>query len=292
MKTQRRQILKGAAALTAASAITPAGTAFAAVTGSDFDEHVARIRNTLVQHLSAGGYTQIDAAPLVTENHDFNGGLRYDADAVPAADGQFLIQPSARVADISEKNRHDVLPMFHIVRFDRQANHSIADSLKEGLNTLTGPLELDAERLAFVSVPAFEEYRSVLEENGIDWAKQVYIRDDQEARSAKDGSGYFQNPGDKNAPVLLTAGTHYCLDDTRPDGKFSHPVPSSMTEIGELVLEPETSEAAGFGLERLAYAQTGSIPSWEDRLVDLLSEIDAASAGDAAPPAKALYENG
>lgn len=290
MKTQRRQILKGAAALTAASALNPARTALAAISNSAFNEHVDRIRDTLLQHLSAKGYNLIDAAPLVTENHDFNGGLQFDTSTIPTADGRLLVQPSARVDDISQKNRHDVLPIFHILRFDRKAGQSIADGLNEGMNTLTGPLALDPARLAFVSVSAFEAYRPVLEKHGIDWAKQVYIRDDQEARKAKDGSGFFQYPGNDSAPLLLTAGTHYCLDDACSEDKLSYPVTSTMTEIGELLLDPEVPMAAGFGLERLAYAQSGTIPTWEDRLIDLLSEIEAASAGKTTPPAKALFE--
>ncbi|MEP3275696.1 MAG: hypothetical protein ABJN26_08050 [Stappiaceae bacterium] len=292
MKTQRRQILKGAAALTAASALNPTRTAFAAIANTDFNEQVKRVQNILLRHLSAQGYIEIESSPLVTENHDFNGGLQFDTSTIPAAHGQIVVQPSARIGDISQKNRHDVLPIFHILRFDRLVNQSVSDGLKDGLNTLTGPLELDVERLVFVSVPAFEAFRSVLEESGIDWARQVYLRDDQEARHAKDGSGYFQYPGNDNAPLLLTAAAHYCLDDKRPDGKLSYPVPSNMTEIGELLLDPENLISAGFGIERLAYAQSGSIPSWEDRLVDLLSEIEAASAGRTTPPAKVLFEKG
>lgn len=290
MKSARRQFLKGAAALTAASAVPAASGAAAFEGDSPFDNNAEGVRAGLLDHFSSLGYEQSPPATFVTDDYTFNGGLRYDDSGVPPASGQIFVQPSARVEDITQKNRHDVLPLFHILRIDRFNTQSVEDGINTIFSALTDALNLDPDRMLFVSVPALEQYRSALEAKGIDWTSQVHIRNEAAARKALDGSGYFRDPTNKNLPPQVTAGIYYCLDQMCPDTELTYPVQTNATEIGELILEPSIAAAAGFGIERLAYAQSGSIRSWEEQIIHLFSAIEAAGKGKPVPPARNLFE--
>jgi len=251
-----------------------------------------RVAASIVSHLSKKGYRQVKAAPLVNGDGAFNGGLRYDETGVLDTPATFVVQPCARTADIAEKDRVDILPFFHIIRFDGNPGESRADAFAHAVGVLTGPLGLDPARLAFVSIPSFEGLKPHAGKAGVDWERRVVLRDPDAAFAAGDGSGIFRHPGDRTFPAIPTAGIYYWIGQGAPAPVATHPLPAAWTEIGELVIAENGSASFALGLERLAFAVTGRIPTWDEQLPRLMAQIERDSPGGKTPPGKAIFTKG
>jgi hypothetical protein len=292
MKIPRRGLLKQGA-LFAAAMMLPQTVAnrVAAQQGASTAD-VGRIEASIVTHFSNKGFRQVGPAPLVTENFGFNGGLRYDDTGVLEAPASFVVQPCARTADIAERQRGDVLPFFHIFRFDGKPGEDRTDAFAHVFGYLTGPLKLDPASLAFVSIPSFEGLRPHATRAGVDWDRQVVLRDPDAALKAGDGSGIFRHPGDRTLPAIPTAGIYYWVGQGAAAPADTHPLPGAWTEIGELFIAENGGAAFGFGLERLLFAATGEMPTWDEQLPRLLAQIDRDSPRGSPPPGEAMFTKG
>jgi hypothetical protein len=292
MKIPRRGLLKQGALLATALLLPKTGASHAAAATMPSNAEADRVEALIVSHFTKKGYRQAKAAPLVTDDAAFNGGLRYDDTGVLKAAGAFVIQPCARTADIAEKDRVDVLPFFHIVRFDGKPGEDRADAFAHVVGYLFGALGLDPARLAFVSIPSFEGLRPHASKAGVDWERQVVLRDPDAALAAGDGSGIFRHPGDHMLPAIPTAGIYHWVGDGAAARAETHPLPGAWTEIGELIIAENGGAAFGFGLERLLFAATGKMPTWDEQLPRLLAQIDRDSPHGSPPRGKAMFTKG
>lgn len=286
VKFERRQFLRGSAYLAASFALpqsmpVPAMAAEALKSGG-----ATTVEKSLPAFFSAKGYRTIAAKSLVTNRPEFNGGLRYDETGTVDMPGRMIVQPCARLSDISEKIRPDILPLFHIFRCNAHPGQNKADLFASSLAYLTGPLQLDPTRLAIVSIPPFAQIRATLPEAGVDWDRQIHLRDPDAALKAGDGSGIFRHPGPDYVPAMPTAGLYYRLDDGAGDPPKVHPLPAAWTEIGEFMMADNGTAFIAFGVERLHLASAGTIPSWNEQLPNLLNRI-RQDAGNGALPSGA-----
>jgi hypothetical protein len=289
MKIPRRGLLKGSAVLAATMLLPNRARLHAATPGMGPSPEVEHAEATLVSYLSGKGYRQITPAPFVTGDDSFNGGLRYDDSGIAETPGTFFIQPCARTSDIADRHRKDVLPIFHILRFDGKPGEDRSDAFMLLMGCLEGSLHLDPARLAFVSIPSFKGLRPQVAKTGMTWDRQVIIREPGDALNAGDGSGFFRHPGDKAAPAIPTAGLYYWVGAGGPKPLTTYPLPATWTEIGELFIAEKGLASFGLGIERLAYAATGKMPTWNAQLSRLHAQIDRASAPGAPPSGKAMF---
>lgn len=259
MTIARRHFLQGGALL-ALSTLMPK-TLYAATAGG-FEAAYDRIQSGVLGYFGSQGYRQVAAAPIATGDAGFNEGRRYDETGVLKATAEMVVQPCERVADRAEQDRTDVLKTFNIFGASSLPGANAGDRFVQMMGTLTGPVGLDPARLAFVSVPAFGELRPAVQKVGLDWDRQVILRDAEEARTAGDGSGHFRHPDPKVAFEAPSAGIHYWVGaGPVPDAETSYPLSKGWTEIGEFVLDPEPSATSfGLGMERLVLASTGQWP--------------------------------
>jgi len=289
MKAPRRNVLKSGA-LIAASLLLPRTVSAGpdsrvSVCGDGFTQ----VNGALLAYFAALGLKEIPPSPIVTGDQGFNGGLRHDDTGVLDPPGHMVVQPCARISDISEKHRQDILPLFHIFRGNGLPGQNREDAFSHVMGYLTGPLQLDPTRLAIVSIPPFEDLRPLAEKSGIDWAHQVVLRDADMALNAGDGSGIFRHPGDARVPAIPTAGLYYWVGDGPAHPARKHPLPAMWTEIGELFIAEKSGAAFAFGAERLVLASSGAVPTWDHQLDRLLAQIDRDSAGGPVPAGKAIF---
>ena len=288
LPTSRRIVLKAGAALGAGLALPHAVIA----AGDDATEATAefeRVRSALVGGFSADGFREIEPQPIVTGNDGFNGGLRYDDSHSGIRANTMLVQPCARVSDIAEKGRAGVLPMFHIFRCNLHASEGPDASLARALDFLDSLKGLETARLGFVSVPELERLRPLLVRAGVDWDRQVFLRDPKAAFEAGDGSGYFRHPGDDSLSEIRTVGVYYSTG-RGPAKTGTYPLPASWIEIGEVSVDSEAHFGLGFGVERLALASSGTAPTWNSQLKRLFAQIDRDGGSGARPPGRAAFE--
>jgi hypothetical protein len=288
----RRGLLKQGVLFATAMLLPQTAAKRAAAQAAPSGGETGRIEASLGSYFSKKGYRQIKAAPLVTGDAGFNGGLRYDDTGVFDTPATFVIQPCARTADIAEKDRVDVLPLFHIVRVDGKPGEDRADAFAHVVGYLTGPLNLDPARLAFVSIPSFEGLRPHAAKAGMDWERQVVLRDPGAALAAGDGSGIFRHPGKPALPAIPTAGIYYWVGQGAAAPAETHPLPDAWTEIGELFIAENGGASLGFGLERLAFAATGKMATWNEQLPRLMAQIERDSPHGTTPAAKAMFMKG
>ena len=251
-----------------------------------FAEAFASVRQKTLDYHRDLGYQLVEPKSLLTGD-SFNGGLRYDESGTldDAPDRAMIVQDCARIADIGERERHDILPYFHIFGCQCRNHHDRARIMAETLEFLLGPVGLDPKRLALVSVDGLSNYRDLLAGFGIDWQHQVVIRDAEAARAAGDGSGHFRPKGHPHQPDVVTAGVHTWMGEGPAPSVTSYPLPDRWTEIAEMGLAADSGIVNGIGLERLVYATTGLWPGWEEQRKLLLAQIEAeASASGAALP--------
>ena len=130
------------------------------------------------------------------------------------------------------------------------------------------------------------------EKAGVDWGRQVVLRDPDTALKAGDGSGIFRHPGKPELPAIPTAGIYYWVGDGTAAPAETHPLPGGWTEIGELFIAEKGGASFGFGLERLAFAATGKIATWDEQLPRLMAQIERDSPRGTTPAGKAMFTKG
>ena len=227
---------------------------------------------------------------LIT-GHAFNEGLRYDDSGTLAnmLNGEMIVQDCARIEDITLRGHHDVLPYFHIFSCNRRADTERRQTIGEIVDFLITAAGLAPEQIGLVSISALQDYRDLLTKRGIDWERQVFIRDTEEAKAAGDGSGYFRPKNHPEQPEEITAGLYVWLGEGQAPALDSYPLPAQWTEIAEVALDPDSALAYGLGLERLVYAKTGLKPSWHDRRGHLLAQVETEAAETGAPLPQGYY---
>ncbi len=234
------------------------------------------------------GLAKAEPMPIVVQRSEFNGGLLYDESHSDMPKGSYLLQPCARIDDVEKKGRTGVLPMFHIARLDWPDGTSIEQGVINSMALLKDGLGLDTAKIAMVGTPTLDQYKPILENAGID-NRRIVIRSQQEAKSAGNGSGVFRHPDD-DAIEFVTAGIYLWLPDSPPASVNAYPLSDDWLEIGEISLDLSFPLGAGFGLERLLFAQGGEFPDWETQKQQLLEKIDQESAGE-VPAGRAIFAN-
>ncbi len=272
MALNRRKVVQfGTAA--AFSAVAPQFATGATGDNSAFEAEFAKTIADLQAAFSGLGFAQSEPLPIVTGNTDYNGGLRHDFDQDALPVNAFIVQPLARVADVDEKARPDVLPLFHEVGCHPGADISGRDTTELMLRILTRDFGLDPSRIAFVSVPQADDMRPVLDAMDLPFAEKVLLRDEAEALAARDASGYFF-PDPFGEAHLLTMGVYYRVGDVEEPAPTAYPPSPNWTEIGEIIIGGEAAPLGiSIGAERLTYARTGQFPTWEQRLGALFTQV-------------------
>ena len=289
MQTPRRNVMKGAAALGLSAVLPRSAHSQGAAPAGDFGTVFDEVRTSLLANFAGTGHREIAPAPMVTGTQDFNGGLRYDESDLTVAAGQMVIQPCARTSDIAERYRPDVLSYFHIFASSRLPGTTVTEVFQQALRYLTGTLNLDPARMAFVSIPRFEELRPVLQRDGFDWPRQTFLRDPVLAHAAGDGSGYFRVPRDRAMTTLATVGLYYWIGGAGMDETISYPASPNWTEIGEVGLDDEADFAIGMGVERLVLAANGAFPTWDQGVSELVEHVMREVGPNAPPPGLRLF---
>ncbi|MDP5219581.1 hypothetical protein Q5Y75_20360 [Ruegeria sp. 2205SS24-7] len=287
MTMDRREVIKlGTAAtlgamLPSVALATPQNAAFEA----SYDDVLRRLREAL----GAQGLQEVAPLSILSGNPAYNGGLRHDFDQSALPQGGFVIQPLARVEDIAERHRADVLPIFHEVGCHPPNSLGKADQTRLMIRLLTEGFGLDPSRLAFVSVPDSEDMRPVLDEMGLPYGEKVILRDAEEAFDARDGSGYFF-PDPSGEDFFVTMGVYYRVGDIDEPAPTSYPASANWTEIGEIVIAGETAPLGiSLGAERLALAVSGQFPTWHERLGQLFAQVEQDATGDSEPAGLAAF---
>ena len=288
MGKKRRTILKGGAAIAAASLLPIRALAQNPHRdGSSLDLPTHHLHESMIDFFEGKGFTLVDHQPLVTGNENFNGGLRYDDTEIDTLRGQMAVQPCARIEDIEKKGDRAVLPLFHIFYVRSPVGMTPAASFSMLLDYLVNVAGLARNKFAFVTTTQFKDLLPILHEYGFDPANQVHYRDTDEALAAGDGSGYFRYPGNPDAEPFPTVGLYYrtMVDAAPPD---TYPLPIGWTEIGEASIDDSVSLGFGLGTERVGYAQSGEIPGWRERLFLLYEQVDRHSP-DNPPSGRELF---
>ncbi len=291
LESKRRTLLKGSVALAAATMLPATGQSQATGSTKSLDRPTRDLHEALIGHFKEKGYELFEPASIVTGDESFNGGLRYDETGLHEQAGQMSVQACARVEDIEDKNRADVLPLFHIFYCISQEDTSSAETLAQLLDYLTNDAKLDPGLFAFVTVPEFEPHLPTLEKFGFDTGRQIHFRNSEKAKDVGDGSGYFRFPGNPDAEAFATVGIYVWTGEGTPPKLAEYPPQQGWTEIGEASIDERAEFGFGLGTERLGLAMHGSIPSWQDRLVLLFDQIEMTSAGS-PPPGKDTFANG
>ncbi|MEX0306291.1 MAG: hypothetical protein AB3N12_02790 [Ruegeria sp.] len=250
-----------------------------------FEQEFADTLNRLKAAFSELGFTEAAPLSIATGVNDYNGGLRHDFDQAELPSGAYVIQPLARVADVDEKHRPDVLPLFHEVGC-HPANPDGQATTRLMVGLLTEKFGLDPANIAFVSVPKSDDMRPVLNEIGLSFDEKVLLRDEAEALAARDASGFFF-PDPYSDEYIVTMGVYYRVGDTEEPAPTAYPPSADWTEIGEIVIGGEAAPlGVSIGAERLTYALTGQYPTWDQRLGALFVQIKKEGA---EPPGVAAF---
>ncbi|WP_170411784.1 hypothetical protein [Ruegeria atlantica] len=251
-----------------------------------FEAQFADTLDRLKAAFSNLGFSETQPLSIATGNNDYNGGLRHDFDQNSLPTDQFIIQPLARVGDVDEKARPDVLPLFHEVGCHPGGAASGRDTTQLMLRLLTEEFGLDPARTAFVSVPQAADMRPVLDEMNLPFAEKVLLRDEAEALAARDASGFFF-PDPFGDEYLVTMGVYYRVGDLEEVAPKAYPPSDNWTEIGEIIIGGEVAPLGiSIGAERLTYAMTGQLPTWDQRLGALFTK---AQQDGAEPPGLAVF---
>ncbi|WP_282152327.1 hypothetical protein [Ruegeria atlantica] len=285
MGLNRRKLVQLGTAATASAAL-PRFAIGATGQNEAFEAEFAETLAGLKAAFAKLGFSESQPFSIVTGNVDYNGGLRHDFEQKKLQPNAFVIQPLARVADVEEKNRPDVLPLFHEVGCHPEDAVSGRDTTELMVRLLTEEFSLDPSRIAFVSVPQADDVRSVLDGMNLPFSQKVLLRDEAEALAARDASGYFF-PDPFGEDYLVTMGVYYRVGNQTEPAPESYPPSANWTEIGEIIIGGEAASLGiSIGAERLTYALTGQFPTWDQRLDALFAHIDL---GHAEPPGIAAF---
>ncbi|WP_170562177.1 hypothetical protein [Ruegeria atlantica] len=284
MGLNRRRVVQLGTAATVGTLLPSVGAA-AADQNDTFEQEFENTLNQLRTAFSELGFNEAEPLSLASGVDDYNGGLRHDFDQSVLPSGAYVIQPLARVADVDEKSRADVLPMFHEVGC-HPADADGQAMTRLMMQILTQSFDLDPSRIAFVSVPQADDMRPVLDGLGLPFTEKVLLRDEAEALAARDASGFFF-PDPFGDEYLVTMGVYYRLGGTDETAPTAYPPSDNWTEIGEVVIGGQAAPLGiSIGAERLTYARTGQYPTWDQRLGALFSRIEDEGA---EPPGIAAF---
>ncbi len=114
MGLNRRRVVQLGTAATVGTLFPRVGAA-ATDQNETFEQEFANTLNQLRTAFTELGFSEAEPLSLASGVDDYNGGLRHDFDQSVLPSGEYVIQPLARVADVDEKSRADVLPLFHEV---------------------------------------------------------------------------------------------------------------------------------------------------------------------------------
>lgn len=275
MRLNRRRVVQLGTVATAGS-LLPRVTLGAADQNAGFEQDLTETLTRLRSLLSDFGLTEAEPLSIASGIDDYNGGLRHDFDQSVLPPGAFVIQPLARVADIDEKSRADVLPLFHEVGC-HPADADGPSTIRMMVRLLVDGFGLDPARLAFVSVPQADDMRLVLDDLDLSFTDKVHLRDEAEALAARDASGFFF-PDPFGDDYLVTMGVYYRIGDIAEPAPAAYPPSENWTEIGEIIISGEAAPLGiSIGAERLTFALTGNYPTWDQQLSALFALVEKES---------------
>ncbi|WP_170515925.1 hypothetical protein [Ruegeria atlantica] len=284
MGWNRRKVVQLGTAATVGTLLPRVATA-AEDQNAAFEQEFSTTLDHLRKKFSGLGFNEAAPLSVASGRDDYNEGLRHDFDQSALPSNAFVIQPLARVADVSEKSRADVLPLFHEVGC-HPADADGQATTRLMMRILTEAFDLDPARIAFVSVPQSEDMRTVLDEMALPFTEKVLLRDEAEALAARDASGFFF-PDPFGDAYIVTMGVYYRVGDTDELAPTAYPPSANWTEIGEIVIGGEAAPLGiSIGAERLTYARTGQYPTWNQRLGLLFA---TAEQDGAEPPGLAAF---
>ncbi|MET1411881.1 hypothetical protein ABVF61_06420 [Roseibium sp. HPY-6] len=238
-----------------------------------------------IQHFSGQGAKVLDPLPLIT-GVGFNGGLRYDDTRPSYPDAASIcVQPACRIEDGGKSTEPGVLALFHIMVLNLPAGAGPGDALGQLFGYLVDNMEIDPDKLVFVSTEVFERYFNA---EPVFQKGRFVKRDLAEAQAAGDGSGFFAPAGHPDTKGFATVSIHYPSGEGTP-GELSYPLPGYL-EIGEISLaEPSSGGGGGvgggLGLERLAMATGAAAPTFSESRVSLFEMVgqEASKSGAEFP---------
>ncbi len=215
--------------------------------------------------------SRVPELPLITGDNAVNGGIRYD-DEMAAWTGvsKWTLQRAARVGDIEHRMNPGVLPMFTIggmISGDTNPQTKPFIHFELALNYLTEVCGLPRESLSFTTTDvASQTFCGVVAEPGQPCIPPTFVthglpsssityRPHAEAVAAGDGSGWFFDP--RNQVGFPTMSIEFTRDGL-------------TLELGEVA-----RFGFGLGMERVQWAMSGAIPSWNQVLPTLLARIRA-----------------
>ncbi len=284
MRLNRRRVVQLGTLATAGSLLPPVALA-TPDQNAGFEQDLTETLTRLRSLLSERGLSESEPLSIASGIDDYNGGLRHDFDQSNLPANAFVVQPLARVADIDEKSRPDVLPFFHEVGC-HPADADGPTAIRLMVDLLVDGFGLKSSRIAFVSVPQANDMRPVLDGMGLSFADKVHLRDEAEALAARDASGFFF-PDPFGDEYLVTMGVYYRIGDTDEPAPAAYPPSANWTEIGEIVIGGEVAPLGiSLGAERLTYALTGQFPTWDERLGSLFAHVEQSGA---EPPGLAAF---
>ncbi|MCP4318899.1 MAG: hypothetical protein GY789_23610 [Hyphomicrobiales bacterium] len=153
MKIGRRKVIKGGACLAVSSLVGSPVMALERIEINEFSSTHDVLKTSLFDHFSQLGYTRADHMPLITNDYDINGGLRYHGVVSGYLPGDLVVQPISRLDDLADKDRPDNLPLFHVFLCRRLPGSTFETVFSQLLNYLTEGLNLEISRLLLVSIP-------------------------------------------------------------------------------------------------------------------------------------------
>lgn len=284
----RRNLFLGSAAMVASGMLLGApDLALAGSTASATELAVLRLRHKLFSYLQGLGYSEIPPKSLILADAQVgavcksasmsaytvtNGGLRYDDELLGASHSSFVFQPAARIEDIPKKGLANVLPYFTIAGVEGYVLPDTGAIIDLILDFLINIVHLSVKNLSVTSTELVYPYKKNILDFGIS-EKHINIRNFEAAKVAGQGSGWFVNPVTGYSSPSLSIEYHR--------GRQTQ----EIAEIGILdtVRSDLKGQVGGIGLERLAWAQTGRMFTWEDRLPLLLAAIKAEAQARGLP---------
>lgn len=222
----------------------------------------SRAHRAFIKSAEAQGAKRV-AEESIVRSASANSGLSY---SVNFAHPQFtprhyVVQPAARVDDIAERGRTAVLPYFTIggILHDVDDRAAPTASLLNGLTYLQS-LGIPLSSMEFTTSEASPEMVRVVKSLGVE-PKRLVVRDSDEAKAAADGSGWFVDPVTGFSTRTMSIAVHR-------DGKKAEVLEAA--DMGYVV-----------GLERAEWARSGTMPTWDAALNNLLVDIrrEAAAQG-------------
>ena len=131
--------------------------------------------------------------------------------------------------------------------------------LKLCLHILIKILKLNPSNMSVTTTTLSSKYFDILIKNGIN---KFTLRNIEEAKNTKDGSGFFYNPYSNT--ILPSLSIEYTINN-------------ETIEILEFEFDKNKS-GFGIGLERVIWAQTGYCKTWNESLDELLKDLETESS--------------